>query len=218
MTTIKKLKVCGMRDAENIRELATLGPDYMGFIFYPGSKRFAETLNRKILSVLSPAIVKTGVFVDADLAEITDKTNTLGLNAIQLHGNESPEFCKAIKGNGLTLIKAFGVDENFYFDSLINYEGLVDYFLFDTKTALHGGSGLCFNWNLLKKYRLNTPYFLSGGLDSQAIEKALELKDTRFYGLDLNSKFETNPGLKDIEKLKPVFKLINHYPAQAEIK
>ncbi len=202
-----------MRDPANIKELITLEPDYIGLIFYAPSKRFAENLDPETLSLIPPQIKKAGVFVNEALDEIRQKIKAYNLNAVQLHGSESPEMCKLLKDNKIEVIKAFGMDEDFDFGVLKAYEDFVDFFLFDTKTKLHGGSGLTFNWDLLNGYTLNVPYFLSGGLDADNIFEALKLSDKRFYAIDLNSRFEISPGLKDIAKLKSVFNQIKHIPA-----
>jgi len=202
-----------MRDPANIKQLVALKPDYIGLIFYAPSKRFIENLDSETLSLIPPQIKKAGVFVDGAMDEIQQKIKAYDLNAVQLHGNESPEVCKLLKDNGIEVIKAFGVDEDFDFGVLKAYEDSVDFFLFDTKTKLHGGSGLTFNWDLLKEYTLNVPYFLSGGLDADNIFEALKINDKRFYAIDLNSRFEISPGLKDIAKLKSVFNQIKHIPA-----
>jgi len=202
-----------MREPENIRQLVALGIDYIGFIFYPPSKRFVESIEQDTLNELPKELKRTGVFVDASKEEILQRIPHFGLNALQLHGTESPELCGELKRSGLEIIKAFGVDENFDFEILKPYEGKVDYFLFDTKTKQHGGSGLTFDWRLLDNYKLETPYLLSGGLDENNIFEALELDDARFYGLDLNSRFEISPALKDIEKLKSVIHKLKGIPA-----
>ncbi|MEJ6979971.1 phosphoribosylanthranilate isomerase [Pedobacter sp. P351] len=200
-----KLKVCGMRDAENISELAMLEPDYMGFIFYPQSKRYAADLDVEVLNALPSEIKKTGVFVNAAYTEISQKIDTYKLDAIQLHGTESPEFCIRCKQLDVEVIKAFGVDKDFDFSDLSAYKEAVDYFLFDTKTDLHGGSGKTFDWNILQKYSLQKPYFLSGGLSADNLTEIKQINDPRLYALDLNSRFELEPGLKNIEKLTAVF-------------
>lgn len=193
-----------MRDAENIIELAALKPDYIGFIFYPPSKRYASQLDINILNQLT-AIKKTGVFVDTEYTEIQKKVATYSLDAVQLHGNESPQLCLQLKQSGLEVIKAFGIDNTFDFSLLNDYNSCVDFFLFDTKTDLHGGSGRTFDWQILTKYTLEKPYFLSGGLGADSINAIKQLLDSRLYALDLNSRFELQPGLKDIEKLTSVF-------------
>lgn len=197
-----------MREAENIRQLAGIEPDYIGFIFYPKSKRYVESVDTSSLSFLPPSVKKAGVFVDASLAEITTRIDRFKLDAVQLHGQESPALCKDLRGLGMEVIKGFGIDNNFNFNTLNSYSGVADYFLFDTKTDQHGGSGKLFDWNLLKQYRLETPYFLSGGLSADNLNEILNIDDSRLYALDLNSRFELEPGLKDIHKLKLFFNRI----------
>lgn len=199
------LKVCGMREAENINLLAALKPNYIGFIFYEFSKRYADKLDSDVLKALPSSIKKTGVFVNASLEEIIEKIEKFELDAVQLHGRESAEFCTELKPFGLEIIKAFGIDAEFDFASLKDFEGIVDYYLFDTKTKLHGGSGETFDWTILERYSFNTPYFLSGGLSAENIKEVKSINDSRLFALDLNSRFEIAPGLKDIEKLTAVF-------------
>ena len=204
-----KIKVCGMKYQSNIKALANLSPDYMGFIFYPPSKRFIGVeFEKQDITHLHPDIKKTAVFVDAQLHEVIEFSHIYGIKTLQLHGNESPEFCAALQQKDFTVIKAFGIDENFDFSILESYQNVVDFFLFDTKTINHGGSGEIFDWQALANYKLNKPFFLSGGLSLENLEQALGLKHEQFYGLDLNSKFEIEPGLKDIEKLNKAFELI----------
>jgi len=207
-----KIKVCGLRDPENIKAVAGLGPDYMGFINYKHSPRFIGDMPADVLNDVSAVVFKTAVLVD----EIKENINTLidnyGFNAIQLHGKESPEFADSFR-NKVTVIKAFGLDNDFDFNQLNAYAGKVDYFLFDTKTAIHGGSGQTFNWNVLNKYKLNVPFFLSGGLSLDNLEEIKKIAHPQFYGVDLNSRFETAPGMKDIEKLKQAFNLLKQYTA-----
>jgi phosphoribosylanthranilate isomerase len=200
-----KIKVCGMRELENIIQLKELNPDYLGFIFHPKSPRYVETIDKSLLSLLQP-IKKTAVFVDATLNEVTSILKKYYFEAIQLHGNESPDYCNEIKKEGLEVIKAFGIHEDFDWKLLEPYLDVVDYFLFDTYTESHGGSGKTFNWEVLKNYPFEKPYFLSGGIGPENIESALTIQDERLYGLDLNSKFEDSPGLKNIELLKTVLR------------
>ncbi|MCM4164111.1 MULTISPECIES: phosphoribosylanthranilate isomerase [unclassified Arenibacter] len=206
-----KLKVCGMK--LNTLEVAALQPDYLGFIFWEPSKRFFEG----IIPELPATIKKVGVFVDATLDEILEKVNRYGLGAVQLHGKESPEFCSDLKkiihdrskATGimdLEIIKVFSVKEDFDFNILAPYENVCDFFLFDTKGKLPGGNGYTFNWEVLKNYPSNKPYFLSGGIGVEEIEKIREFQQrpesTYCHAIDVNSKFESEPGLKDIKKLK----------------
>jgi phosphoribosylanthranilate isomerase len=199
-----KIKVCGLKNPENIKAVAALNPDYMGFIFYGPSPRFADNLEFEVTNNIPDKIIKTGVFVNESAENIERLINKYSFKAIQLHGNESPEFCLSFK-NKVKVIKAFGVDENFNFDQLDEYIDKVDFFLFDTKTSIHGGSGKTFDWAVLEEYKLNIPFFLSGGLSPDNIEEVININHPMFYGVDLNSKFEIAPGLKDIEQLEKAF-------------
>ena len=194
-----------MRDRENILQVEDLSPDYLGFIFYPKSARYVETIDKNLLSLLQP-IKKTAVFVNATLSEATAIIKEYSFEAIQLHGGESSDYCSEIKKEGIEVIKAFGIHEEFDWKLLESYLDVVDYFLFDTYTSTHGGSGKTFNWEVLKEYPFEKPYFLSGGIGPENIESALAIQDERLYGLDLNSRFEHSPGLKNIELLKTVVK------------
>lgn len=202
-----KIKVCGMRDAENIKAVAALNPDYMGFIFYKDSPRFADELPLDVLDELPVTINKTAVFVNEDAKTISKLIDKYNFDFVQLHGNESPAFCKALKDEAI-VIKAFGVDKSFDFKQLEKYKNKADLFLFDTKTSGHGGSGLTFDWSILDKYEMEIPFFLSGGLSPENIEEVKSIIHPQFYGVDLNSKFEISPGLKDIEKLEKAFSII----------
>ena len=205
-----KIKVCGLRDAENIKAVAALGPDYIGLIRYERSPRYASNLVDAGLESLPETILKTGVFVNESAENVAQLISKYNLNAIQLHGNESADFAVAFK-NKVVVLKAFGLGENFDFNCLENYVGSVDFFLFDTKTAAHGGSGETFNWSTLNEYKLNVPFFLSGGLSLENLHEIKNIKHPQFYGVDLNSRFETLPGLKDIEKLKKAFAIVKQY-------
>jgi phosphoribosylanthranilate isomerase len=201
-----KLKVCGMKYPENVQKVGLLEPDFMGFIFYPSSKRFVENLDPWVLSQLPANIAKVGVFVNHDLQEVVEIAKKFSMNLLQLHGTESAAYVAALKqqlaGTGIKLMKAFGVDESFKFGELDDYQTTVDYFLFDTQTPDHGGSGKQFNWELLNGYTLSTPYFLSGGIGLESLEALKRIDDKRLFALDVNSRFELEPGMKDISKLK----------------
>ena len=153
-----KIKICGLRDAENIKAVAALGADYIGLIRYNRSPRYVDNLDEAVLADLPEAILKTGVFVNESAENIQQVIDKYGINAIQLHGNESADFAATFK-NKVVVLKAFGMDENFDFKQLENYVGNVDFFLSDTKTAAHGGSGETFNWNILNGYNLDVPFF-----------------------------------------------------------
>lgn len=193
-----------MREASNIEELALLPIDYMGFIFYEKSARYTATLPRV---AIPPNIKKTGVFVNADKAFIDDKI-AQGLQAVQLHGQESPGLCQQLKEGDIEVIKAIGMNRDMDWEILAPYREVVDYFLFDTSSPQHGGTGRSFDWNILESYPYSVSYFLSGGLDLENIPTALAITDARLIGLDINSKFEVKPGLKDIEKLKKALEII----------
>lgn len=197
-----------MRDAENIREVSALRPDYMGFIFYPQSKRYVAAIDEELLAGIAPEIKKTGVFVNEPVHGIMENVLAFNLQAVQLHGNEQPDLCGKIKMNEVEVIKAFGIDDNFDFNILEAYKEVVDYFLFDTKTSGYGGSGKAFDWGVLDQYNLDIPYFLSGGLNPENISRLLGIDDQRLYGADLNSGFETSPAMKNITELKKAFNLI----------
>jgi phosphoribosylanthranilate isomerase len=194
-----------MRDSDNIRQLLALKPDFIGFIFFPSSKRFADKINIDVLKVIPESVKKTGVFVNLSEREIAEKIIEYQLDVVQLHGDENPEFCLRIKSYSVKVIKAFGIDNAFDFSILNNFKDSIDYFLFDTKTTQYGGSGLSFNWGLLNQYTLNIPYFLSGGLSEENLSEIQNLNDDRLHALDLNSRFELSPGLKDIERLQSFF-------------
>ena len=202
-----KIKVCGLKKADNLKAVAVLAPDFMGFICYGPSPRYIADLQGGALASIPKNVIKTGVFVNESLETIKRLINQFGFNAVQLHGNESPEFCAALREKTIVL-KAFGMDESFDFDQLDAYKDSVDYFLFDTKTSIHGGSGKTFNWDILQQYKLNVPFFLSGGLSMDNLAEVEKIKHPAFYGVDLNSRFETAPGIKDIKLLQKAFNLL----------
>lgn len=204
-----KIKVCGLRDRDNIQAVAALAPDYMGFICYEPSPRYVKDMPMDVLADLPSSVYKTAVFVDENAETINTLIDTFGFNAIQLHGSESPEFANSFRDK-VTVFKAFGLNADFDFEQLNNYANKVDYFLFDTKTDLHGGSGKTFEWSVLDKYKLTTPFFLSGGLSLDNLAEVNTITHPQFYGVDLNSKFETSPGVKDIEKLKKAFNMLKN--------
>lgn len=198
-----KIKVCGMRNIENIRKVAGLSPDLMGMVFYPASSRYiGNSPTEGILNAFPGGIIKTGVFVDADFYTIKAQVLRFGLKSVQLHGNESPETCGRLMANGLSVIKAFRIAENFDFTGLMAYVQNCTWFLFDTASVRPGGSGEKFNWKLLDKYQLGHPFFLSGGIGPGDAETILSLNHPALIGVDINSKFEIEPGVKDVEKVK----------------
>jgi phosphoribosylanthranilate isomerase len=199
------IKVCGMRESQNVKDLANLNPDFIGFIFYEKSKRYVgNSLDINILNQLPANIKKVAVFVDEKLEQVVEIMQKYDFDYAQLHGNELVDFCEKLKEKNIKIIKAFSVDEYFDFEITNVYEKVADLFLFDTKTPEKGGSGQSFDWTILEKYSGETPFLLAGGIDESNFEIAKNIKHKSLFGLDINSKFELEPGLKDIEKLKKV--------------
>ena len=191
-----------MKFRDNITEIAALQPDYMGFIFYEKSPRYFKN----DIPNINKSIKKVGVFVNASFEEIEEKVKQYDLDLVQLHGDESPEFCALIENKISKVIKAFSVFNEFNFNDLNNYINYCSYFLFDTKGDKYGGNGLVFNWSVLKNYHLQKPYFLSGGIgleNSKDVKSFLKKKYAKnCLAIDGNSKFEIEPGLKNLETLK----------------
>jgi phosphoribosylanthranilate isomerase len=198
-----KLKVCGMREMVNILGVALLQPDYMGFIFYEKSKRFVGS-NFFIPTNFPSTTRRVGVFVNEKIDTILNLASKHKLDFVQLHGDETIEDCKTLKENKIGVIKVFLVDNDFDFDSTKPFQPYSDYFLFDTKSENYGGSGKSFDWNLLKKYDQQIPFFLSGGLSPYNIQNMTEMKDMNLHAIDINSGVESAPGLKDIQKIKSI--------------
>ena len=200
-----KLKVCGMQETENIAALASLQPDYMGFIFWEPSKRYCTTVPTDI----PKHIKKVGVFVDETTKQIKEKVKLFGLDAVQLHGDESPRQCAALL-NLCEVIKAFRIGPDFDFKTLTPYQDHCTYFLFDTEGPLPGGNGTAFDWKLLAGYTLDTPFFLSGGIGLGHVEAIAEIRKRNLpiHALDINSQFESKPGVKKIEKIEKFKQLV----------
>lgn len=198
------IKVCGMRDEENIRKLEKLDIDWIGFIFYADSPRYAG----KKLKYIPSRIKKVGVFVDQNPQIIRERAEDNHLDVIQLHGGEPPWYCINLKEEGYKIIKSFGIDKDGFIPNaqLHAYEGKCDYYLFDTKTELHGGSGKKFNWSKLKDYQGETPFILSGGISPEDADEIKSFSHPKFAGIDINSRFEVAPGSKDIELIKVFIK------------
>lgn len=198
-----------MKETENITEISTLQPDYLGFIFWEKSKR---NMTLDDIPELPETIKKVGVFVDASIQEIAAKINQYQLDVIQLHGNESVTFCRNVKKLGVEVIKVFSMNSNFNFYLVKEYVLAVDYFLFDTKGKLPGGNGITFDWNVLENYHFNVPYFLSGGIGTTEIDGLKEFLKSpaakKCYAIDVNSRFEKKPGIKNKIKLQKFKKLL----------
>ncbi len=196
------IKVCGMRDADNIRRVEDLKPDMMGFVCWEGSPRHVIRPG-----YLPEACRRAGVFVDPEIGYVRERTAALRLDLVQLHGHEMPEFCQDVKeearrsGHGLQVIKAFGIAPGEPFPHTEDYEACCDFFLFDTRCPSAGGSGRAFDWGVLRDYRGHTPFFLSGGIGPDSADSLRNFSHPAWAGVDLNSRFETAPALKDIGRL-----------------
>ena len=195
------VKVCGMREAENIREVEALGIDLMGFIFWPKSSRYVSERP----AYMPQTAKRVGVFVNEDIKQVKRIAEEYSLDVIQLHGSESPDYIRqlgSVCGDTIATVKAFNIATAADLDATKSYEGIVDYFLFDTKTPIPGGSGVQFDWSLLADYVGQTPFLLSGGIGPDDAERVKTFQHPKCIGIDLNSRFEISPGLKDVEKLK----------------
>ena len=200
----KYIKVCGMREPDNIRAVEALGVDWMGFIFWPGSSRYVGTRP----DYLPTRAKRVGVFVDADTDDIVAHIADYRLDAVQLHGNETPASISLLRTSltgaaaGVAIIKTFSIATPDDLARTTDYEGAADYFLFDTKTPLVGGSGRQFDWTILTSYHGTTPFLLSGGIGPHDAARVNAFHHPQCIGIDLNSRFECAPALKDIQKLK----------------
>jgi phosphoribosylanthranilate isomerase len=201
-----RIKVCGLNDERNILEVASLIPDYMGFIFYEKSPRYAGKLNKKILWEISSDILKTAVFVNASIDDIMSITDTFEFDCIQLHGNEDPDFCEQLRFvmPSIQIVKAVSISSEDDMSLANIFEDVCDFILFDTKTENYGGSGIKFNHSLLSLYSGSLPFFLGGGLGPDDMEsiRLHEKEYNKMFGADLNSRFELSAGVKNIPLLK----------------
>lgn len=199
-----KVKVCGMRESTNIQALVALKPDFIGFIFYDKSPRYVgEGLEETTMRQIPASIRKVGVFVNSSPDYIVNMAKKYDLQYVQLHGNELPDFCRILRQKGLSIIKAFSVDSSFNFAMLNNYKTYCDLFLFDTKGSQPGGNGVPFDWSILRRYNQDKPFLLSGGISPDNIDELVALSASmRIYGIDINSRFEVEPGLKDLDQVQ----------------
>ena len=200
---LPKVKVCGMREAENIREAEALGIDLMGFIFWPKSSRYVSERP----AYLPTKCQRVGVFVDESIEGVRAKALDFGLDFIQLHGKESPAYVAEL--SDLRIIKAFNIACADDFTACAPYEHLVDFFLFDAKGKSVGGNGIAFDWSVLKAYHGQTPFLLSGGIGPGDAARIHAIRHPRFAGIDLNSRFELSPALKDITALRQFLNELN---------
>ena len=204
-----KIKVCGLKDPDNANIIDSQGNDYLGFIFYPKSKRY---MYYSILpeDALQYVTKKVGVFVNESQERIEEIVKEYKLDALQFHGEEDFKICNYFKNRQIEVIKAFAIDEQFDFNATDSYTSSCNYFLFDTKGKDAGGNGVSFDWDMLEKYKGNTPFFLSGGIGLENIEKAISIQHPMLAGVDLNSKVETAPGLKDPGTIRQINSIIKH--------
>lgn len=204
------VKVCGLREESNVAQIISRdAPDFIGMIFYDKSPRYVGGNSAGLASI--PGIPKVGVFVNASIDEIKEQQETYKFDYVQLHGNESLEFVINLKEQtSLKVIKVCSVSDRINLEELRPFEPYIEYFLFDTQTAAHGGSGRKFDWQVLEEYNLDIPYILSGGLDLEHAEEIISFyqQHPKMAGVDINSKFEISPGLKDTEIVKRFIKTI----------
>lgn len=203
------VKVCGLKHADNLAEVVEAKPDMVGFIFFPQSPRYVEESAAKALSHTSVGNThRVGVFVDSNLQHIEQTVARFGLDAVQLHGSETPQLCEQLKQRGLTVIKAFRVGEEYSFTETELYVGSCNLFLFDAVGSRAGGNGIPFQWNLLDSYSANVPFLLSGGIGEEHLSAIKALKHPLLLGVDINSRFEVVPGVKDAVRVKKFIKML----------
>lgn len=208
-----------MREANSLAAVAALQPDFLGFIFYPKSSRYVgEELSADSLKNLPHSIKRVGVFVNETTENIRQKVQEFKLNVVQLHGDETPDQCQELRTPDLLVIKAFALGGKFNFDTLLPYGSHCDYFLFDTKGEQPGGNGLAFDWQLLRDYKLPTPYFLAGGLELAHADTLRNLQLPGLFAVDLNSRFEISPGKKDPIRLEQMFQQLRRKTSQDHTK
>ena len=195
-----KIKVCGLNDVANVTEVLQLQPNFMGFIFYDKSARNCTIANNVVRELKLGKTKKVGVFVNETREKLLQTVNDFGLDYVQLHGGESVAYCKELVASGLKLIKAFSIDDSFDMNDTNAFQ-FCDYLLFDTKGKNPGGNGTQFNWGVLNKYKGAVPFILSGGLELKHLSSLQEISQSYplLSVLDINSKFEIKPGLKNID-------------------
>lgn len=202
-----RVKVCGMTEIDQVRQLDAMGVDFAGFIFYPKSPRYVvRHLSGEQLRKARLRLGKVGVFVNATYDEVMKQVDSYGLDMVQLHGDETPRFCEQL-ANYITVVKVFRLGENDPIDWIVRpYQDSCDMFLFDTEGVGYGGTGKKFNWDVLKSAHIDKLFFLSGGIEPGDMEKlktfAKEPVAARMFAIDINSKFEISPGVKDLKKVR----------------
>jgi phosphoribosylanthranilate isomerase len=196
-----KIKICGMQSPQNLEQVCALEPDFVGYIFYPGSKRFVgENPDPALFHIPGPGIRKVGVFVNETISFVKRAYDSMQLHLVQLHGEESPDYCRRLSRDGIPVVKALAVERDEA--ELEAYREQVSFILFDTPDQGYGGTGRKFDWHLLKKIPSSIPFLLGGGIGPGDAEAVLGLDQPGLLGVDLNSRFELSPGIKDVEMLK----------------
>jgi phosphoribosylanthranilate isomerase len=204
-----KVKVCGMRDLRNIADVAATGPDYLGFLFYTASKRYiGDSPDTTLFQQIDASIQKVGVFVDEKPEKVLELAGRCKLNLVQLHGSETPHECTVIRSAGMKVIKSFGVDSGFRFAALTPYLKSCDYFLFDTRSEQHGGTGKKFDWGKIRQYTFAVPFFLSGGIGVEDAAAIKQIRHPALHAIDINSRFEDAPGIKNAGLIRTFIKEI----------
>ena len=197
-----KVKVCGITRVDQLNELHEAGADYAGLIFYPGSKRFAGLKLREAQEEIKGIpIKKIGVFVNEELQSVLRYIKEFGLYAVQLHGEENPGYCKCLMAE-VTVIKVFRLEGEEDVDALLQpFLDACHYYLFDTASKDYGGSGRKFNWEVVEKAVIGKPFFLSGGIAAGDVESLRAFRHKWLEAVDINSSFESQPGVKDLYKV-----------------
>lgn len=198
-----KIKICGMVNPLNLKEVAAAGPDFIGLIYFPGSPRYVGTeTEHDLLENFPQGIKRVGVFFNENIMKVLKVSKRATLDLIQLHGNESPAYCNWLRMSGWSVIKAFNIENEFNFETLTGYLPACDFFLFDTKSGKPGGSGIKFNWHKLDEYKLDKPFILSGGIGPEDAELVKSIRNRALYAVDINSRFESVAGIKDVELVR----------------
>lgn len=202
-----EMKVCGMRDRENIQDVLKLRPDYMGFIFYDKTPRYVGK-DFSLPDDFPSGTRRVGVFVNEEKDVIVETAVRFKLDFVQLHGLESVEQCGELKATGVGVIKVFSVDDETDFSITRPYQSVVDYFLFDTKGKFYGGNSRAFDWNVLLRYDQKVPFFLSGGITPENIDAIKAFPSFNIRAVDVNSGVEVRPAYKDVEKVRAVKRIL----------
>lgn len=198
-----------MREPENLEQLCALDPDFVGYIFYRGSSRYVgDNPDEALFRIPGERVSRVGVFVNEHILSVRKIVKDAWVDLVQLHGSETPGYCKALVNEGVHVIKVIGPGDLDSPERLEEYYGVVHYFLFDTAGGGSGGTGKKFDWSRLEKYKLAVPFLLSGGVGPGDASSILDLDHLLLRGIDINSRFELSPGMKDIEALKAFFKEI----------